>query len=102
MRKTGVLASTGVSPPKGLCNSTQGTAPNFVNARISTSYAGAAADFTPAVGSGLIAAGDATNGATIDWFGAARPNPPAIGALEYVASTATIGRAYLFFSGGGF
>lgn len=73
------------------CNSTQGTAPNFTNARISTSYAGAAADFTPAAGSGLIGAGDATNGATIDWFGTARPNPPSIGALE-PASGGVIGK----------
>ena len=82
------------------CNSTQGTAPNFTNARISTSYAGAASDFTPAAGSGLIAAGDFTNGATIDWFGTARPNPPSIGALEPSGVTFTAGKGSVGLFGG--
>lgn len=82
------------------CNSTSGTAPSFTNARISTSYAGAASDFTPMTGSLLIAGGNAANGATIDWFGAARPNPPSIGALEAATVAFSAGNGSASFFGG--
>lgn len=81
------------------CNSTQGTATNFTNARLSTSFAGAGADFTPAGGSGLISAGNFANRAPTDWFGATRPNPPAIGAVD-VLQAFTAGKGSLGMFGG--
>jgi len=69
-------------------NSTQNTNPSFVNARISTTFAGAIADFTPAVSSPLIGAGNVAGGATTDFNGKARP-PTAIGAVEPVGANTT-------------
>jgi hypothetical protein len=83
------------------CNSTQGTNPGVVNARISTTFYGAAADFTPTSGSPLRGVGSATYQTSTDFVGYARPNPPAVGPLEFQTAAAAIGRAYLFFFGGG-
>ena len=59
---------------------TPGSPPGFTNARISTTYSGAASDFTPASGSVLIGAG--TLGVSVDFLGHSYLTPPSIGAVE--------------------
>jgi hypothetical protein len=81
------------------CASTVGSNPNFTNARVSTTYPGAIADFTPAVGSLLIAGGNAANAPTVDQTGASRPGTPAIGAIERLSTFLGGKGSFYFFNG---
>lgn len=69
--------------------STQGTDPKFTNAGLSTSFAGAGSDFTPQSMSGLLAAGNAVNGSSIDFFGSAWIGVLPIGALQRAVTPST-------------
>ncbi len=77
--------------------------PQFTNARVSTSWTGALADFLPATGSPLINAGSNSYVLSPDSAGLVRPQGGTveIGALEVAAGVGVLGR-WAPFSFGGF
>jgi len=70
-------------------NSTSGTDPKFASPTVTGTLTTIAAAFKPQSASGLRAAGSSVYVTTTDFGGGTRPNPPAIGAMEFTSPPST-------------